>query len=331
MPQALIAVALFGLGDWLSRRAAWERRRLAAIAVTAPMVVLVVVAGWTTLRFHRALAQTGGIGVWTDAIYQVAADLDQPGAPRAFAADWGFRRNLQIVTQNRVDPLERFDYSASAAPNLIDQFVAWTAEAPDGIYLFHAPGRDSYPGNRDLFEEAAYRNGRVPTLVKTYFQRDGQPAIQTYVLKPYTPIFEIPSPAHTTDVEMGDSITLVGYDLSGGPGSPLNSPWVTLYWRAEARPQGNYKVFAHLLDGDGNLRAQHDSAPVYATHPTIEWARSEVIADRFRLPIPEDLPAGTYPLFIGMYDEATGERLPLVVKGERLRGDTLQLTDVTIE
>jgi hypothetical protein len=36
-------------------------------------------------------------------------------------------------------------------------------------------------------------------------------------------------------------------------------------------------------------------------------------------------------VFVGMYDESTGERLPLYLDGRRLEGDTLGLTDITIE
>jgi len=50
-----------------------------------------------------------------------------------------------------------------------------------------------------------------------------------------------------------------------------------------------------------------------------------------RLAVDADTPPGTYRLFTGMYDEATGERLPLVWQGQRLAGDTMELTKINIE
>jgi hypothetical protein len=78
------------------------------------------------------------------------------------------------------------------------------------------------------------------------------------------------------------------------------------------------------------LWAQWDSPPVLGGYPTNEWTLSEVITDRTQLPVGADTPPGTYRLFAGMYDEATGERLPLVWQGHRLAGDTIELALITV-
>jgi hypothetical protein len=41
------------------------------------------------------------------------------------------------------------------------------------------------------------------------------------------------------------------------------------------------------------------------------WAAGELIPDRLLVPLAQDLPAGEYLLVVGMYDFATGARLPV--------------------
>ncbi len=330
MPQALVAVALFGVNDLLIARMP-ARRALTMALIGALAVALVCAEATTTLRYHRTLAQTGGEGHFSDAIYQLAADLDRPGAARAIAMDWGFRRNLQILTQNRVDPVEWYTFYTPPTPGFLDYLTQLVGQAPNALYLFHAPRYDAFPGHWELFQEAAYRNRFVPVLQHTYTQRDGQPVILAYTLAIARPLTEAPAIAYPLDVRLGDGIALLGYDPPTAPVRPGDEAPLTLYWQAEVQPHKSYKVFVHLFDDNGKLWTQHDSPPVYAAHPTDTWQAGEIVLDRIRLPIPPDAPPGTYHLFVGMYDEITGERLPLIKDGAHLQGDTLGLTDMTVQ
>ncbi|MDE2776736.1 MAG: hypothetical protein OXI77_12405 [Chloroflexota bacterium] len=47
---------------------------------------------------------------------------------------------------------------------------------------------------------------------------------------------------------------------------------ITLNWKAESSPEENYRVFAHLLDADGNILSQDDNAPRL---PTKYWRWGE--------------------------------------------------------
>ena len=44
--------------------------------------------------------------------------------------------------------------------------------------------------------------------------------------------------------------------------------------------------------------------------PTSTWLAGERIEDRYRLTLPEDAPADTYLLKVGLYDPVTHNRLP---------------------
>jgi hypothetical protein len=94
---------------------------------------------------------------------------------------------------------------------------------------------------------------------------------------------------------------------------------------------GDYKVFVHLVDGEGVLRAQDDSVPGEWQRPTRGWAEGEVVVDAHALEVPEEAPPGVYTLYAGMYDADTLQRLPITMEGELLPDDRLPVTEVRIE
>ena len=124
---------------------------------------------------------------------------------------------------------------------------------------------------------------------------------------------------HETPAILGDQIELLGYDLTPSAIHPGETLELTLHWRALAEPQRSYKVFVHLLDPAGTLRAQADGEPVDWTLPTTCWVRDEVIADSYVLTLPPGAPPGDYTLAVGFYREAAEERLPVSGGGDHVR------------
>jgi hypothetical protein len=87
---------------------------------------------------------------------------------------------------------------------------------------------------------------------------------------------------------------------------------VTLSWRGAARMQQAYKVFVHVLDPSGqHVVAQRDAEPKNGDAPTTSWVPGEVLEDAYALDLPGGLPAGEYPVEIGVYDPRSGDRLNL--------------------
>jgi 4-amino-4-deoxy-L-arabinose transferase-like glycosyltransferase len=87
---------------------------------------------------------------------------------------------------------------------------------------------------------------------------------------------------------------------------------VTLYWRALARPDFDYSVFVHLVDDADRLVAQQDHAPgARRRYPPSSWLAGDVVADEHEIVLPAGCPPGTYRLRLGVYNWATGERLPV--------------------
>ncbi len=100
-------------------------------------------------------------------------------------------------------------------------------------------------------------------------------------------------------------ITLVG--ITQLPITNYQLP-ITLLWRAEAEMPTSYRVFIHLVDGDGQILAQADGEPANWSRPTTSWMPGEYILDSHTLALPPDLPTNA-SLRIGLYDPATGQRL----------------------
>jgi hypothetical protein len=142
--------------------------------------------------------------------------------------------------------------------------------------------------------------------------------------------YEVPAVQYPADVTLGGTATLLGYDLDTTvtPGQPLA---VRLYWRGEERDSSSYTVFVHLIDASDQIWGQVDSIPVQGQYPTSGWLPGEIVADDYAVPVAADAPAGTYRLEIGMYDAATGVRLPLYdTSGARLPNDRYLVEGLSI-
>jgi uncharacterized membrane protein len=136
-------------------------------------------------------------------------------------------------------------------------------------------------------------------------------------------------PAITLDARFGDAIRLQGYALGGESFAPGDVLPVTLFWEAEAGVPARYKVTVQLLDGAGQLVAQHDGEPADGLAPTDGWQPGRRALDRHGITLPGDLLPGPYPLAVALYHIASGERLPVTLDGEPV-GDLLVLTGVEV-
>jgi hypothetical protein len=129
---------------------------------------------------------------------------------------------------------------------------------------------------------------------------------------------------------LGEKIRLIGHEVNAiaRAGETLRP---RLCWQAQAPMDEDYTVFVHLLDEGGHLRAQQDCGPQRGDYPTSLWRRREVIWDGHDIPLPPDLPAGTYRLVAGMYLLESMERLPVFDEtGRRLPDDLIPLGEIQV-
>ena len=80
---------------------------------------------------------------------------------------------------------------------------------------------------------------------------------------------------------------LRGYRVAPREVVPGDVVEVTLYWEALAQTQREHVVFVHLLSESGVMVAQRDTYPGLGRYPTSAWRPGAIIADTYRLHLPE--------------------------------------------
>lgn len=99
---------------------------------------------------------------------------------------------------------------------------------------------------------------------------------------------------------------------------------VRLGWSAPQPVDRRYKISVQLLDGRGQVIAQHDGEPAGGSRPTDTWQAGEQIADNHAVPIAFGTPPGDYQLALIVYDAETGARV------QQAGGDVLSLGAVRV-
>ena len=134
----------------------------------------------------------------------------------------------------------------------------------------------------------------------------------------------------TTQVEFGGQIALLGSNLAAKqnatPGVPLP---VTVVWQASRQPEKDYTGFVQVLNAAGQLVAQQDHPLTNNFLPATVWQPGLTVTDTYQIALPAALVPGTYRVIVGLYDAATGVRLPLVVDGAAA-GDAFTVSELTI-
>ncbi len=129
-----------------------------------------------------------------------------------------------------------------------------------------------------------------------------------------------PQSQHGADARFGEIGRLVGYDLALptagiAAGQALS---LTLHWQATGTANRAYTVFVHLLGPDDRPRGFGDAEPAAGRLPTTGWLAGEYLADPHVLRVAADAPAGHYRLAVGLYDPATGQRLPTAAGADQV-------------
>ncbi len=130
---------------------------------------------------------------------------------------------------------------------------------------------------------------------------------------------------------LGGEVALVGYSLENPKVEPGDVIRLPFYWQALTEMERDYTVFVHLLDAKGEVQAQRDSQPVGGYCPTSTWREGEEVKDNYGLSLPPDLPAGEYVIVMGMYEGATGTRLPVLDETGQAMGDHVMLNRVLVD
>src|SRR5262249_19186245 len=96
----------------------------------------------------------------------------------------------------------------------------------------------------------------------------------------------------------------------------------------------DFKRFVHLIGparADGStLYAQTDAEPCDNAYPTWQWKANEIVIETVRVPVPADMPPGSYEVFTGWYDAGSLHRLPATDAQGQPLGDPLPLGTIQV-
>jgi hypothetical protein len=176
------------------------------------------------------------------------------------------------------------------------------------------PGRVTYLNMQTLQEPASYavlyirsRQRNESGGAAAYLRQQAAPL---YTLRmygfDYAYVYQPPRPY---DVPL-DAMFGEGLHLRGFSQQRLDSTLViTPSWNVQTSQPGGLFSFVHIIGPDDQLVAQVDvplDEGLFA-----EWQAGQQFGSPLPIPLPADLPPGDYRVVLGVYDPASGARLPL--------------------
>lgn len=214
-----------------------------------------------------------------------------------------------------------------------EQVGAYISAQPDGrdrpVASWFEPVLDPFVEQPVVPLDWVFKSGQVDyaVLYIDQIQRRNVPEAITYLREQFTPIhtvvihgieyayiYQLPQPvSNPVEATFGDAISFRGYDLDTSAIRASGHLTITLHWQAlDVVPQ-DYMLFAHVLDAQGNQVVQVDVPPGGARAPSSTWQPQHYVTSVQRVPVPADLPSGTYWVALGLYDPTTFVRLPFAV------------------
>ena len=101
---------------------------------------------------------------------------------------------------------------------------------------------------------------------------------------------------------------------------------ITVYWQALGIMERDYQVSLVLEDAAGHEVAKGgDVRPVGYNYPTFRWRPGQALAGRYTLPVPADLPTGSYYLSLGLYDAVDPNGLDIMDVADNPAGKRVRL------
>jgi hypothetical protein len=177
LPQTLVACAAVWLSDAIVSRAGFvhDRRRGPIATAVALLLIAAPVARdvWVNAQHHNTLSQTGGSGRFSDAVYRVAAHLDETRTQRPVALDWGIEKQIRVLTADRVQPLEVFGYTPEP-DDAFRQRVRALLEDPNRRYIV-LWDRFAVYNRRPEFTRIANEMGKTVSETFIAHERSGLP------------------------------------------------------------------------------------------------------------------------------------------------------------
>jgi hypothetical protein len=203
-----------------------------------------------------------------------------------------------------------------------------------GSVLFLSQRRHEQP----LPEGTAYRHLSrsdagilVGCVVALLLVKEGFIDPRTTWFRRNSPPREVLGVEHPQQINLGDEVLFLGYDLSSESLVAGGRLRVTLYWQAQRRLEEDYSVFLHLDDLRPNYLSWSLSEELSpADIPTSGWTPGFYVSNPHTLDVSRETPPGVYVLRAGLYLPDTGKRLAVLDGDGREFSEEVELGRVQV-
>lgn len=143
-------------------------------------------------------------------------------------------------------------------------------------------------------------------------------------------------PYHELDVDAGGSLLFRGYRVDGEErddtvAMPADRRLGVTFDVQSLRPiYQNLKLFVHLVGPDGRVWPQQDEMVGGVGRQTGSWQSGETARQTVVVGLPPDAPPGEYAFELGVYDPATGQRLPVLGDDGKPSGDAARFGKIIV-
>ena len=174
IPQLMIAGCLWFGSRWLTEKisAGIGLRKMPGIFAALIAAILLIGDLRVDIRYHQALAKSGGYSSFSSAIYSLADELDAQDVNQPYALDWGFKYPIMILTNGRVEPLEIYGTTYEPGPDF-EAALRDALEDPSPVFISHDEEASSVP-RLDAFRQIIADSGRAIVDQQTIRQLDGK-------------------------------------------------------------------------------------------------------------------------------------------------------------
>jgi hypothetical protein len=148
----------------------------------------------------------------------------------------------------------------------------------------------------EAFDAARAVLGAQPTLARFRVEKNKASFIASDLVKE--------QPLNELFVDMGEMRFLGYYPIQDAIHRGDQLP-IGLYWRARAKPRGDYLVVVQLRDANNRVAFEQSARPAAGTYPTTLWSEGEVLLDWHDIQLPKDILRGQYRIVVQLRNADT--------------------------
>lgn len=156
-----------------------------------------------------------------------------------------------------------------------------------------------------------------------------------YISPLYTPprtltLSEVEKIEHQANLDFGDQIRLLGYELETKRLAPGETLSLSLYWQALKEIDQDYWLLIRIVDEEGEVPLTKDGSPSAGRYATDLWKKGEIIPSQHRLQLPLEVQPGLYRIEIGVHPFGAWEWLPIIDQERKLLGERISLAEISV-